>query len=180
MSILRTTTHSPTPSSSNGFSRPPLRVFASGTLFLTHKLLVSSYPEAGGVARAQSVQSNRGGHGANVLAVLAQFRPSRSSIPPNAVAIPIVGPVSGGGLSARSVGDVQFCGPLAGNEEGGLVVKELEEQGVATTFSMVREGKAVPAAWVIESGWLLSLSKVVSATELLTPTCIGDGVKTVM
>jgi hypothetical protein len=146
MSILRAT-HSPTNSSSNASSRPPLRVLASGTLFLTHRLLVPAYPEAGGVARAQSVQSLRGGHGANVLVVLAQFRSTRVHVPsPGGV------PVVAGGSGARSVGDVQFSGPLAGNEEGALVVKELEAQGVATTFSMVREGKGVPAAWVIESG----------------------------
>ena len=142
---MRTT---PSNTSWNASLRAPLRVFASGTLFLTHTLHVTSYPEAGDVARAQSVQSHRGGHGANVLAILAQFRAIRPSY------VPPPGPVAhvSGGPYAIPVGDVQFCGPLPGNEEGALVVKELEVEGVAIGFSIIRDGKGVPAAWVIDSG----------------------------
>ncbi|KAF8509886.1 hypothetical protein BU17DRAFT_55849 [Hysterangium stoloniferum] len=117
-------THSPTNSSnSHPFSRPPLRILASGTVFITQKLLVSSHPEAGGVARAQSVEKSRGGHSANVLAVLSQFR----------------------------IGEVQFSGPLPGSDEGGLISRELEYQGVGTLFSILRENKGVPTAWIIEA-----------------------------
>jgi hypothetical protein len=141
---------SPAPPPAHAYSRPPLRVLASGTLFLTHTLLVPAYPPPGGAARAQRVHSTRGGHSANVLAVLAQFRATRPHVPP-------VPPHHAFGAApavagARSVGNVHFCGPLAGNEEGALVVNELEALGVATNFSVVRDGKGVPAAWVIESG----------------------------
>lgn len=132
-------------------SRPPLRAFASGTIFVTQKLLVSSYPEAGGVARAQNVQKTRGGHSANVLAILTQFylkTPTNPSTPNSNVII-----VSAtGGLATRSVGDVQFCGPLPGNDEGNMITKQLEAQKVGTLFSIVREGKGVPTAWLIQSG----------------------------
>ena len=140
MSLLRAS-HSPT-NSSYPASRPHLRILASGTLFITHTLSVVSYPEAGGVARAQSVQRTRGGHSANVLAVLAQFRATGASN----------GHVGFGGPGPRSVGDVQFCGPLAGSEEGALVTRELEVQGVGMRFCAVRDGKGVPVAWVVEAG----------------------------
>lgn len=39
----------------------PLRIIASGTLFVTHTLTVPGHPPAGGVVRAQSVRKERGG-----------------------------------------------------------------------------------------------------------------------
>ncbi|KAF8577517.1 hypothetical protein K439DRAFT_1622064 [Ramaria rubella] len=133
MSLLRTTN---SPSS----SRLPLRILATGTLFVTYTLIVSSCPEPGDVVRAQSVQKTRGGHGANVLVVLSQFRSNRAHSPP-----------AFDGGTTRTVDDVQFCGPVAGSEEGGLILKELEAQGVAMLFSILRDGQGVPSAWVIEA-----------------------------
>lgn len=96
------------------------------------------------------MQRTRGGHGANVLAVLAQFRAVRPHYPNG----PSNGHTGFGsvGSGARSVGDVQFCGPLAGNEEGALVTRDLELQGIGMRFCTVRDGKGVPAAWVVEAG----------------------------
>lgn len=125
-------------------SRYPLRVFGFGTVFVTQKLLLNAYPEPGSVARAHNVHKTRGGHSANVLAILAQFRSSRHSAPstPPLPSLPIV----------RMIADVQFCGPLSGTEEGALISKELDSQGISTMFSVTREGKNVPTAWVIEAG----------------------------
>ena len=103
------------------------------------------------------MQTHRGGHGANVLAVLAQFRATATigygyGVQAGAMTAAAAAAGMGAGSGTRSVGDVQFCGPIAGSEEGAMLVRELETQGVGTAFSVVREGKGVPAAWVIESG----------------------------
>ncbi|KIJ53266.1 hypothetical protein M422DRAFT_775875 [Sphaerobolus stellatus SS14] len=146
----------PTSSPTNGSapfyasSRPPLRVFASGTVFNTQKIFVPVYPEAGGVARAQNIQKTRGGHGANVLGILAQFHPSGPPVSPNPNSNVIVVSATGG-QATRSVGNVQFCGPLPGNDEGELLAKQLEGLGVGLLFSFIREGKGVPTAWVIQA-----------------------------
>lgn len=121
-------------------SRPSLRVFGFGTIFITQKLLLNAYPEAGSAARAHNVQKTRGGHSANVLAILAQFRPQRHTA------------ASPSPSSVRMIADVQFCGPLSGTDEGALISRELESQGISTMFSVVREGKSVPTAWVLEAG----------------------------
>ncbi|GJJ14111.1 hypothetical protein Clacol_008368 [Clathrus columnatus] len=136
--MLRATYSPVNNSSSHAPSRSPLRVFGFGTVFVTQKLILNAYPEAGTVARAQNVRKTRGGHSANVLAILAQFRSSR---PKTHIA---------SSSSFRVVDDVQFCGPLSGAEEGALILKEFESQGVSTIFSVIREGKSVPTAWVIE------------------------------
>jgi len=141
----------------NALSRPPLRVFASGTVFNTQRLSVPLYPEPGGVARAQNVQKTRGGHSVNVLVVLAQFYPSGSQNSANSGSNVIVVSATGGQAN-RGVGDVQFSGPLPGNDEGDLILKQLEGQNVGTLFSIIREGKGVPTAWIIEAGELPFLS----------------------
>ncbi len=42
--------------------------------------------------------------------------------------------------------------PLAGNNEGAMMVRDLEREGVNTRFCKVWEGASVPSAWVLESG----------------------------
>ncbi|TCD71083.1 hypothetical protein EIP91_000175 [Steccherinum ochraceum] len=76
----------------------PLRIVASGTLFLTHTLTLSSHPEPASVVRAHAVQRARGGSASTCLAIAAQF--------PNVNAI--------------------LVAPLGGNEEGQMIIRDLE------------------------------------------------------
>lgn len=128
------------------------------------------------------MQTHRGGHGANVLAVLAQFRATATSGYGYGVQAGTMTAAAAAGMGAgsatRSVGDVQFCGPIAGSEEGAMLVRELETQGVGTAFSVVREGKGVPAAWVIESGAHVLL--FCECGRLMTGISTANATKTVM
>ena len=128
------------------------------------------------------MQTHRGGHGANVLAVLAQFRATATSGYGYGVQAGTMTAAAAAGMGAgsatRSVGDVQFCGPIAGSEEGAMLVRELETQGVGTAFSVVREGKGVPAAWVIESGAHVLL--LYECGRLMTGISPANATKTVM
>ncbi|KAJ7494757.1 hypothetical protein B0H11DRAFT_2156075 [Mycena galericulata] len=51
----------------------PLRIVASGTLFLTHTLSLPSHPAPSTVVRAHSVTKSRGGSASTLLSLLAQF-----------------------------------------------------------------------------------------------------------
>ncbi|KIY48469.1 hypothetical protein FISHEDRAFT_43394 [Fistulina hepatica ATCC 64428] len=100
----------------------PLRIVASGTLFITHTLSVASYPLPSTSVRAHSVRKARKGI-ASVLAVLAQFA----------------------GVDAHLVA------PLSGNEEGRAVIRELVREGVSTRHSKIWSGLGVPTAWVLRA-----------------------------
>ncbi len=102
----------------------PIRIVASGTLFNTNVLTLPTMPTESSVSRARTVSRTRGGSVANVLITLGQF----SSVEPMLVA------------------------PLAGNNEGAMMVRDLEREGVNTRFCKVWEGASVPSAWVLESG----------------------------
>lgn len=110
-------------SPTTGRSRP-LRIVASGTVFLTHTLTLPTFPAEGSVTRARNVSRARGGSVANVLAVLGQF----------------------------SGVDALLVAPLAGNSEGGMLARDLKREGVNTKYCRVWEGASVPSAWVIEAG----------------------------
>ncbi|EKM51343.1 uncharacterized protein PHACADRAFT_263403 [Phanerochaete carnosa HHB-10118-sp] len=101
----------------------PLRVVACGTLFLTHTLSLASHPEPSAVVRAHSVEHARGGSANTCLSVLAQF--------------PGV--------------DAMLVAPLGGNEEGRMIVADLEREGVSTKFCKVWEQSGVPSAWVLHA-----------------------------
>lgn len=109
----------------------PLRIVASGTLFLTHQLSLPSYPGEGSIARARTVTRTRGGSAANVLAALGQFA----------------------GVEALLVA------PLAGNSEGAALVRDLARERVNTRHCRIWEGTGVPSTWVFESGasWISNL-----------------------
>lgn len=108
-------------------SQRPLRVVASGTLFLTHTLSLASHPEPSAIVRAHSVTRTRGGSASTCLSVLAQFP----------------------GVEAMLVA------PLGGNEEGKTIIYDLEQERVSTKYCKIWEQSGVPSAWVLHAGKLL-------------------------
>ncbi|KAI0822125.1 hypothetical protein BC628DRAFT_1327933 [Trametes gibbosa] len=101
----------------------PLRVVASGTLFLTNNLALPVHPEANSVVRAHSVSRVRGGSASTCLSIVAQF--------------PAV--------------DATLVAPLGGNDEGRMVINELEQERVSTRFSKIWPEAGVPSAWVLHA-----------------------------
>ncbi|KAI0791311.1 hypothetical protein C8Q75DRAFT_757661 [Abortiporus biennis] len=104
------------------FARP-LRIVASGTLFLTHTLSLPTYPEPASVVRAHSVSRSRGGSASTCLSILAQF-PSVDAI---------------------------LVAPLGGNEEGHMIIRDLENDRVSTRFCKIWDNSGVPSAWVLHA-----------------------------
>ena len=109
---------------------PPLRIFATGTVFLTHSLLLHSHPLPGTVNRAQSVITSRGGAAAHILALLAQL----------AATVP-------------SAGDVEplLIASLGGNADAARLRDALEVVGVRTKYCKIWPGLGVPSAWVVHA-----------------------------
>ncbi|KAK0500366.1 Ribokinase-like protein [Armillaria luteobubalina] len=101
----------------------PLRIVASGTLFLTHTLSLPCQPAPSSVIRAHSVEKNRGGSASTLLSLLAQF--------PNI--------------------EAALVAPLGGNDEGSMVIRDLETEGVSTRFCKIWPGSGVPSAWVFHA-----------------------------
>lgn len=108
----------------NPTTQRPLRVVACGTLFLTHTLSLASHPEPAAVVRAHSVARTRGGSASTCLSILAQFP----------------------GVEAMLVA------PLGGNEEGKMVISDLEQERVSTKYCKVWDQSGVPSAWVLHAG----------------------------
>ena len=42
--------------------------------------------------------------------------------------------------------------PLGGNEEGKIVVRDLEQERVSTRFCKIWDNAGVPSAWVLQAG----------------------------
>jgi sugar/nucleoside kinase (ribokinase family) len=105
----------------------PLRIVASGTLFLTHTLSLPTYPAPSTVVRAHSVTKTRGGSASTLLSLLAQF----------------------------SRVEAFLVAPLSGNDEGKMILRDLEREGVTTRYCKIWKGAGVPSAWVLESGSLV-------------------------
>lgn len=101
-----------------------LRIVASGTLFLTHTLYVPCHPAPSSVVRAHSVIKTRGGSASCLLSLLAQF-PSVEAV---------------------------LVAPLGGNDEGMMILRDLEKEGIITRYCKVSKGAGVPSAWVLQSG----------------------------
>ncbi|TBU27203.1 hypothetical protein BD311DRAFT_697099 [Dichomitus squalens] len=101
----------------------PLRVVASGTLFLTNNLGLPTHPERNSVVRAHSVSKVRGGSASTCLSILAQFPAVEASL--------VV--------------------PLGGNEEGRRIISELERERVNTRYCKVWPEAGVPSAWVLHA-----------------------------
>ncbi|KAF5327778.1 hypothetical protein D9619_004852 [Psilocybe cf. subviscida] len=105
-------------------STKPLRIVASGTLFQTVTLKLPCQPAPSTAIRAHAVEKTRGGSANVVLSVVAQF--------PNVDAI--------------------LMAPLGGNEEGRMVLKDLENERVNTQYCKIWKDAGVPSAWVLHSG----------------------------
>ncbi|KAJ7903502.1 hypothetical protein B0H14DRAFT_2665157, partial [Mycena olivaceomarginata] len=101
----------------------PLRIVASGTLFLTHTLSLPTHPAPSMVVRAHSVTKTRGGSASTLLSLLAQF----------------------------SQVEAFLVAPLGGNDEGKMILRDLEREGVTTRYCKIWKGAGVPSAWVFES-----------------------------
>ncbi|KAJ7475874.1 hypothetical protein FB451DRAFT_1245086 [Mycena latifolia] len=101
----------------------PLRIVASGTLFLTHTLSLPSHPAPSTVVRAHSVTKSRGGSASTLLSLLAQF----------------------------SQVEAFLVAPLGGNDEGKMILRDLEREGVTTRYCKIWKGAGVPSAWVLEA-----------------------------
>ncbi|TDL25521.1 hypothetical protein BD410DRAFT_784518 [Rickenella mellea] len=101
----------------------PLRIVASGTLFLTQTLGLKAFPTESDAVRAQSVTRTRGGSASNVLSCVAQF--------------PSV--------------DAMLVAPLGGKDDGKALMEELEEEGVSTKYCKVWENASAPSAWVLQA-----------------------------
>jgi sugar/nucleoside kinase (ribokinase family) len=102
----------------------PLRIVASGTLFVTHTLALPTHPSPSTVIRAHAVSKSRGGSASTLLSLLAQF--------------PCV--------------EALLVAPLAGNDEGTMILRDLEKEGVTTRYCKIWDGAGVPTAWVLHSG----------------------------
>lgn len=112
----------------SGSSRP-LRIVASGVIFVTHTLIVDSYPNENTNTRAQAVSRLRGGSAAATLSVLAQF----SDATPWLVA------------------------PIGSGPEGAALRIELEREGIITQLCPKRETDGVPKAFVLRSSCVFLL-----------------------
>ncbi|KAI8976378.1 hypothetical protein BD414DRAFT_517269 [Trametes punicea] len=109
-------------SSASTYQRP-LRVVASGTLFLTNNLGLPTYPAPNSVVRAHSVTRVRGGSASTCLSIAAQFP----------------------GVEAMLVA------PLGGNDEGRMIINDLEKERVSTRFCKIWPESGVPSAWVLHA-----------------------------
>ena len=105
-------------------THPTFRIVASGTLFLTHTLELPTHPAPSTVNRAQSVAKSRGGAASACLSILAQFP----------------------GVDAKLVAS------LSNNDEGKMIIDQLEREGVSTRYCKIWEGASVPSAWVLHAG----------------------------
>ncbi|KAH7884752.1 hypothetical protein F5I97DRAFT_1497797 [Phlebopus sp. FC_14] len=108
----------------------PLRIFAAGTVFLTHTLLLPSHPEPGSASRAQAVHTARGGAAGHILALLSQLS-----------------------TTSPSLGDVEsmLIASLGGNSDAVHLRDALEALGIRTKYCKLWPGLGVPSAWVMHA-----------------------------
>lgn len=108
----------------------PLRIFATGTVFLTHELVLHAHPAPATVARAQSVATSRGGSAPHVLALLAQL----------AATVPAAGDI-----------EPMLIASLGANDDARRLRDALEAAGVRTKYAKIWPGLGVPSAWVVHA-----------------------------
>jgi hypothetical protein len=101
-----------------------LRIFALGTLFVTHTLALPAPACPGTSTRASAVRGARGGGAPGALRALAQL--------PGAAPELVV--------------------PLGGDAEAAALRREVEVEGVGTRYCRVWAGRGVPGAWVLQHG----------------------------
>ncbi|KAI0641734.1 hypothetical protein C8Q79DRAFT_989079 [Trametes meyenii] len=112
-----------TQDSASSIQRRSLRVVASGTLFLTNNLALPTHPEPNSVLRAHSVSRVRGGSASTCMSIAAQF--------------PAV--------------EAVLVAPLGGNDEGRMIIDELEKENVSTRYCKIWKEAGVPSAWVLHA-----------------------------
>jgi sugar/nucleoside kinase (ribokinase family) len=74
------------------------------------------------VTRAHSVEKTRGGTASTLLSLLAQF----------------------------SAVDAILVASLGGNDDGQMILRDLEREGVNTRFCKIWSNLGVPTAWVLQ------------------------------
>lgn len=109
---------------------PPLRIFATGAVFLTHTLVLPTHPLPASSSRAQSVFASRGGATVHVVALLAQL----------AATVPAMGAV-----------EPMLIASVGGNPDAVRLRDALEADGVRTKYCKIWPGLGVPSAWVIHA-----------------------------
>jgi sugar/nucleoside kinase (ribokinase family) len=114
---------SPSPEHQPSPGPRPLRILASGVIFLNHTITVKDFPGQGSNTRAQAVVRLRGGAASACLSVVAQFADTRSWL----------------------------VAPIGGGSEGAALRVELEREGINTQLCGRRESDGVPKAFVIKS-----------------------------
>ncbi|KIK79011.1 hypothetical protein PAXRUDRAFT_834309 [Paxillus rubicundulus Ve08.2h10] len=107
-----------------------LRIFSTGTVFLTHTLVLPSHPVPGSASRAQTVHTSRGGAAGHILALLAQLS-----------------------AASPSSGDVEpmLIASIGGNTDALRLRDVLESSGVRTKYCKLWPGLGVPSAWVMHA-----------------------------
>lgn len=99
------------------------------SLMVLPALSLQAQPAPGSVLRAHSVSKTRGGSATTLLSLLAQF-PDVETV---------------------------LVAPLGGNEDGQIILQELEKEGVITRYCKVWKDQGVPSAWVLHSGTCIQL-----------------------
>ena len=124
----------------------PLRIVASGTLFVTNNLGLPTHPDANSVVRAHTVSRVRGGSASTCLSIIAQFPSVEASL----------------------------VAPLGGNEEGRRIIVELERERVSTRYCKVWSEAGVPSAWVLHAGMSHMALSAIDWTLHLTEDITDD------
>lgn len=121
-----------------------LRIVSSGTLFLTHTLYVPHHPAPSTAIRAHAVEKSRGGSAntvspsiASLIVILGLIRVKYWQILAVLAQFPAV--------------EAVLVAPLAGNEEGLRILRDLESEGVNTQHCKIWPNAGVPSAWVLHS-----------------------------
>lgn len=76
------------------------------------------------MTRAHSVEKTRGGSASTLLSLLAQF----------------------------SAVDAVLVASLGGNDDGKMILRDLDREGVNTRFCKIWANYGVPSAWVFQTG----------------------------
>ncbi|KAG6842350.1 hypothetical protein C0991_010640 [Blastosporella zonata] len=119
----------------------PLRIVASGTLFITHTLSLPAHPAPSSVVRAHSVEKRRGGSANTVRTRRTNFTHTRKLISFELLSL----------LAQFHAVEAVLVAPLSGNEEGRMILRDLDNEGVITRYCKIWKDAGVPSAWVLHS-----------------------------
>lgn len=125
----------------------PVRVVASGTLFLVNTLALDAFPTEGTASRAKTVTRTRGGPAATVLSLLSQL--ARVESPRGLRAHDQRGRSGAPDVYEPAI-EAFLVAALGGDDDGKLLIRELHDEGVSTKFSKVLD-RPVPTSWVFHT-----------------------------